>query len=242
MERKDDLKEKIIVALDVGSRQEALSLVSRLKGAQVFKIGMELFTAEGPGLLEEITGQRKKAFLDLKYHDIPNTVAGAVRSAARHGVFMLTLHASGGKEMLAKAREAAAQEAAKSGKSRPYLLGVTVLTSLKEAELKDIGTFAPVTEQVLRLASLTKKAGLDGIVCAPQEIEIIKKELGKDFIVVTPGIRPAWAAAHDQKRIMTPAEALKKGADYLVIGRPITAAPSPREAFLKIVEELKQAD
>ena len=242
MERHHSLKEKIIIALDVGTRQEALSLVSELKDAQVFKIGMELFTAEGPGLLEEIACQGKRVFLDLKYHDIPNTVAGAVRSATRHGVHMLTLHTSGGKEMMAKSAEAAAQEAANLGISRPYLLGVTVLTSLKEAELKEIGVSASVAEQVLRLASLAREAGLDGAVCSPQEIEIIKKESGKDFLVVTPGIRPAWAAAHDQKRIMTPAEALKKGADYMVIGRPITGAPSPHEAFLKIVEELEQAD
>jgi len=242
MERHNSLKEKIIVALDVGKRQEALSLVSGLKDAQVFKIGMELFTAAGPELVEKIARQGKRVFLDLKYHDIPNTVAGAVRSAVRHGVHMLTLHASGGKEMMTKAAEAVAQEAAISGKSRPYLLGVTVLTSLKEGELKEIGISASCAEQVLRLASLAREAGLDGIVCSPQEIEIIKKELGKDFLVVTPGIRPAWAAAHDQKRIMTPAEAFKKGADYIVIGRPITEAASPHEAFLKIVEELEQAD
>jgi len=242
MERHDSLKEKIIIALDVGNRQEALSLVSELKDAQVFKIGMELFTAEGPGLLKEIACRRKKVFLDLKYHDIPNTVAGAVRSAKRHGVHMLTLHTSGGKEMMTKAAAAAAQEDAISGKSRPYLLGVTVLTSLKEAELEQIGIPASVAEQVLRLAALARKAGLDGVVCSPREIEIIKKELGKDFLVVAPGIRPAWAAVHDHKRIMTPGEALKKGADYMVIGRPITGAPSPHEAFLKILEELEQAD
>jgi orotidine-5'-phosphate decarboxylase len=143
---------------------------------------------------------------------------------------------------MARAAEAAAQEAQRSGKSRPYLLGVTVLTSLKEAELEEVGLFASVSEQVLRLASLAREAGLDGVVCSPQEIELIRTELGKDFLVVTPGIRPAWAAAQDQKRVMTPGEALKKGADYLVIGRPITRAPSPQEAFLKIVEELEQAD
>lgn len=239
MERQDKLREKIIVALDVGNRQEALSLVGELKDARVFKVGMELFTAEGPGLLEEIARREKKVFLDLKYHDIPNTVAGAVRSAIRRGVHMLTLHTSGGREMLARAAEAAAQEAANYKISRPYLLGVTVLTSLKKAELKDIGISASVDGQVLRLASLAKEAGLDGVVCSPQEIEIIKKEWGKDFLVVTPGIRPSWAAVHDQKRIMTPAEALGKGADYLVIGRPITGASSPQEAFLKIVREIE---
>jgi orotidine-5'-phosphate decarboxylase len=240
MIKKLEAKEKIIIALDVPTRKEALSLISGLKEAHIFKVGMELFTAEGPRLLEEITREGKKVFLDLKYHDIPNTAAGAVRSAARHGVHMLTLHTSGGREMLARAVEAGAQEAAASGKPRPSLLGVTVLTSLKEAELKNIGVPASVADQVLRLALLAKEAGLDGVVCSPQEIEIIKKELGSDFLVVTPGIRPVWAAAQDQKRVMTPAEALTKGADYLVIGRPITGASSPQEAFLKIVREIER--
>jgi orotidine-5'-phosphate decarboxylase len=242
MIKKLEAKEKIIIALDVPTRKEALSLISGLKEAHIFKVGMELFTAEGPRLLEEITREGKKVFLDLKYHDIPNTAAGAVRSAARHGVHMLTLHTSGGREMLARAVEAGAQEAAASGKPRPSLLGVTVLTSLKEAELKNIGVPASVADQVLRLALLAKEAGLDGVVCSPQEIEIIKKEFGRDFLVVTPGIRPAWAAVDDQKRIMTPAEALRKGADYMVIGRPITGAASPHEAFLKIAKELEEAD
>jgi orotidine-5'-phosphate decarboxylase len=180
----------------------------------------------------------KKPFLDLKFHDIPNTVAGAVRSATRHGVHMLTLHASGGKEMMAAAASAAREESAKTGKGRPILLGVTVLTSLKDDELHRIGFAHAVADQVLRLAVLAKDAGLDGVVCSPHEIEITKKECGRDFLVVTPGIRPAWAAAQDQKRIMTPAEALEKGADYLVIGRPVTGAPSPGDAFLRILAEM----
>jgi len=239
MKKRAQLGEKIIVALDVGNKKEALSLVRELKDAQLFKVGMELFTAEGPRLLEEIARLGKKVFLDLKYHDIPNTVAGAVRSATRHRVHMLTLHSSGGKEMLARAAEAAAQEALSYRIPRPYLLGVTVLTSLKEGELKDLGISASVEGQVVRLASLAKEAGLDGVVSSPQEIEIIKKELGKDFLVVTPGIRPAWAATHDQKRVMRPAEAVAKGADYIVIGRPITGASSPQETFLKIVREIE---
>jgi orotidine-5'-phosphate decarboxylase len=238
MEKRVQLSEKIIVALDVGSKEEALSLVSKLTDAQLFKVGMELFTAEGPGLLEEIARRGKKVFLDLKYHDIPNTVAGAVRSATRHRVHMLTLHTSGGKEMLARAAEAAAQEASNFGISRPYLLGVTVLTSLREPELKDIGFSASIGMQVLRLASLAKDSGLDGVVSSPLEIESIKKGWGDNFLVVTPGIRPVWAAAQDQKRVMTPAEAVAKGADYIVIGRPITGAPSPQDAFLKIVSEI----
>lgn len=239
MRKDENLKEKIIIAIDVGTKAEAVTLTGRLKEAQVFKVGMELFTAEGPPLLREIARRGKKVFLDLKYHDIPNTVAGAVRAATRHGVFMLTLHASGGKEMMITAAQAAAEAAAKEGKPKPLLLAVTVLTSLKDEQLREVGCAASVAEQVLRLASLAQAAGIDGVVCSPHEIEIIKSRLGKGFLVVTPGIRPAWAAAQDQKRIMTPAEATSRGADYLVIGRPITAAVSPQEAFLRIVEELK---
>lgn len=233
-----DAQERIVIALDVGTRREALALMKALAEARIFKIGMELFTAEGPALLEEAIRIGKRPFLDLKFHDIPNTVAGAVRSATRNGVHMLTLHASGGKEMMAAAAKAAREESAKTGKERPALLGVTVLTSLKGEELQQIGFAQAVADQVLRLAVLAKDAGLDGVVCSPHEIEIIKKECGRDFLVVTPGIRPAWAAAQDQKRIMTPAEALGKGADYLVIGRPVTGAPSPHEAFLKVLAEI----
>jgi orotidine-5'-phosphate decarboxylase len=237
---KDKLRveEKIIIALDVGTKSEALALARGLPEARIFKVGMELYTAEGPPLLEEVAGLGKKGFLDLKYHDIPNTAAGAVRSATRLGVHMLTLHASGGAEMLSRAVEAAGAEAAKTGKARPLLLAVTVLTSLKDEQLREVGCPAPVADQVLRLAALAKRSGVDGVVCSPLEIEIIKREFGADFLVVTPGIRPAWAAAQDQKRVMTPAEAVRKGADYMVIGRPVTAAASPREAFARIVDEL----
>ena len=234
-----DPKERIIIALDVGTKREALALAHALKEARVFKIGMELFTAEGPALLGEAVRMGKKPFLDLKYHDIPNTVSGAVRSATRNGVHMLTLHTSGGKEMMAGAARTAREESARTGKERPVLLGVTVLTSLKDEELRQIGFAHTVAEQVLRLAVLAKDSGLDGVVCSPHEIESIKKECGGDFLVVTPGIRPAWAAAQDQKRIMTPAEAIGKGADYLVIGRPITGAASPQEAFFRILTELE---
>ena len=233
-----DPREKIIIALDVGTKREALALARELGEARVFKVGMELFTAEGPALLEETVRLGKRPFLDLKYHDIPNTVAGAVRSAVRAGVSMLTLHTSGGREMMAAAAQAAREESARTGKDRPLLLGVTVLTSLKEEELRRVGIDHSVADQVLRLAALARDSGLDGVVSSPHEIEIIKKECGGEFLVVTPGIRPAWAAAQDQKRIMTPAEAIGKGADYLVIGRPITAAPSPHEAFLKVLAEI----
>jgi orotidine-5'-phosphate decarboxylase len=234
-----DIREKIIIALDAGTKEEALALAGQLDEARIFKVGMELFTAEGPTLLEEMARRDKKCFLDLKYHDIPNTVAGATRSAVRHGVAMLTLHVSGGREMMRRAAEAAADEAAKAGRARPLLLGVTVLTSLQDNDLLAIGCPSPVGDQVPRLARLAKAAGLDGVVSSPQEIEVIKREMGKDFLVVTPGIRPAWAPAHDQKRVLTPAEAVQLGADYLVIGRPVTAAPSPREALQRILEEIK---
>jgi len=240
MENKYDVAKRIIVALDVESREKAFSLVKELERAEIFKVGLKLFTAEGPALLQDITDLGKKIFLDLKLHDIPNTVAGAVRMGIKRGVHMLTLHASGGKEMMTNAAEAA-REAETEGKTKPLLLAVTVLTSLKDEELKEIGIVSETRAQVLRLANLAKEAGMDGVVCSPQEIDFIRKELGETFLVVTPGIRPSWAAANDQKRIMTPSQAIEKGADYLVIGRPIIEAPSPKEAFLKICEELNRA-
>jgi orotidine-5'-phosphate decarboxylase len=230
--------DRIIIALDVQTKEDGIALVSRLKDARTFKVGLELFTAEGPALFRKLKALRKDIFLDLKLHDIPNTVAGAVRSAFKHGVQMMTIHASGGREMMAKAAEAA-RAAVESGQGpKPILLGVTILTSLRGPDLADVGMGSDVASQVLRLAGLAKAAGLDGVVCSPQEIEILRKEYGRELLIVTPGIRPVWAAAQDQKRIMTPAEAVAKGADYLVIGRPITGAASPNEAFLRIVEEL----
>ena len=233
--------DRIIIALDVPTKDEGIDLVGRLQAARTFKVGLELFTAEGPALFRPLKVLRKDIFLDLKLHDIPNTVAGAVRSAMAHGVQMMTLHASGGREMMAKAAETARAAAASSGSPKPLLLGVTVLTSLKGADLDEVGQGADPASQVLRLAGLVKSAGLDGVVCSPQEIEVLRREYGRELVIVTPGIRPVWAAAQDQKRIMTPAEAVAKGADYLVIGRPITGAPAPNEAFLRIVEELDQS-
>jgi orotidine-5'-phosphate decarboxylase len=230
---------RIIIALDVENKEKGLELVRELAEAGIFKVGLELFTAEGPALLKEIRALGKKIFLDLKLHDIPNTVAEAVRVGVRHGAHMMTIHTSGGPEMMAKAAEVARTESEKRRVEKPLLLGVTILTSLKNEELGSIGMVPDTSAQVQRLAALAKKAGMDGIVCSAQEIELVRKEVGPDCLIVTPGIRPAWAAAQDQKRIMTPAEAVKKGSDYLVIGRPITQASSPREAFLKIVEELK---
>ncbi len=236
MTSQDRLAQRIIIALDVGSGEKALSLVNQLERAEIFKVGLKLFTAEGPSLLRDIHSLEKRIFLDLKLHDIPNTVAGAVEMALSHGVHMLTLHASGGKDMMSRAVEAAAKS-----QTRPLLLAVTILTSLKDEELRTIGMVSSAQDQVLRLAALAKEAGVDGVVCSPQEIDVIRQEFGPDLLVVTPGIRPLWASPDDQKRIMTPAQAVEKGADYLVIGRPILEAPSPSEAFLKIYEELEGA-
>jgi len=235
----NNIVNKIIVALDVKSREEALALVDRLPETEIFKVGLQMFSAYGPPLLTDLKNRDKKVFLDLKLHDIPNTVAGAVRMSVHHGIHMMTLHASGGREMLERAVEAAAEESERSGLPRPLLLAVTVLTSLKEPQLQEVGISSPVGEQVCRLAELAHTAGTDGVVCSPQEIELIRENFGSDLLVVAPGIRPLWAAAEDQKRIMTPAQAVKKGADYLVIGRPITKAPSPGEAFKKILGELE---
>ncbi|MGD9344860.1 MAG: orotidine-5'-phosphate decarboxylase [Candidatus Aminicenantes bacterium] len=240
MDNQKKYAKKIIVALDVDTDKEALRLTEKLPDSEVFKVGLKLFTAKGPSLFEKLQRQNKKVFLDLKLHDIPNTVAGAVSMGVRHAVYMMTLHASGGKEMMERAAEAAATEASRLGTERPLLVGVTVLTSLKSEHLRSIGVVAETEGQVLRLAALAQEAGLDGVVCSPKEIELVKGECGQGFLVVAPGIRPAWAAAQDQKRILTPAQAVRKGADYIVIGRPIIRDPDPRNAFQKILDELRQ--
>jgi orotidine-5'-phosphate decarboxylase len=234
----NNLAGRIIIALDVKTQREAMSLVQELPDAEIFKVGLTLFASEGPSLLQEIQKQGKKIFLDLKLHDIPHQITGAIRAGMEHGVHMMTLHASGGQEMMIQAADAAAQGAQQSGRTKPLLLAVTILTSLKEEQLRDIGMDDRVNDQVLRLAKLAKDNRMDGVVCSPQEIDIIKQEFGQEFLVVSPGIRPVWAAAQDQKRILTPGEAVRKGVDFMVIGRPITKASSPSEAFLKIVEEL----
>lgn len=180
-----------------------------------------------------------KIFADLKYHDIPNTVASAARTLVRHGVEIFNVHASGGYEMIKKTREAIEDEAAKLGVKRPIFLAVTVLTSLNDDDMKRIKVSESAKEHVLTLAKLAKEAGADGIVCSPQEIEMIKREIGADFITLTPGVRPVWAAAGDQKRVMTPKEAVDKGTDYIVVGRPITGATDRIDAAKKIVMEME---
>ncbi len=230
--------EKIILALDLDTRKEALGLARRLPSARCFKIGLRLYTAEGPRLLQDIARMGKRIFLDLKLHDIPNTVAGAVKAAIGMHVDMMTLHASGGLDMMRRAAEEASNEAAKKQVARPQLLAVTVLTSLQDADLKKMNIQSSSLEMVLTLASLAEEAGMDGIVCSPREISAVRKQVKPGFKVVTPGIRPVWAAAQDQKRIMTPAEAVRLGSDYLVIGRPVISASSPEKALERIIREL----
>ena len=230
---------RILVALDVDSRARALELADTLRGTVAgYKIGKQLFTAEGPEVVRALTARGDRVFLDLKFHDIPNTVAGAVRSAMATGAWMVNVHASGGSAMMRAAAQAAHDTAAKTGAARPLVIGVTVLTSMDEAALAEVGTTRPVMAQVVHLARLAKAAGLDGVVASPQEIVAIREACGPDFHIVTPGIRPAGqAGADDQARTLTPKEAVAAGATYLVIGRPITSASDPRAAAAAIAAE-----
>lgn len=228
---------KIIVALDYAEASKALQLVQRLDpGLCRLKVGKELFTAAGPALVEQLVGKGYGVFLDLKFHDIPNTVAKACAAASRLGVWMLNVHASGGITMMQAARDGVA----KTGKS-PKLIAVTVLTSMDQTTLNQVGIQGSLEDQVLRLARIAQQAGLDGVVCSAQEASALRMALGQDFCLVTPGIRPANASADDQARIVTPAEALRLGASYLVIGRPITQAPDPLMALQAIHQEISAA-
>ncbi len=233
--------DRVFAAIDTPDAARAARLVTALRGeVGGVKIGNELFTAQGPdGVRAVARGER--LFLDLKFHDIPNTVAGAVRSAVHLRPFCLTLHASGGRAMMEAATEAAREAAEELEVARPKLLGVTVLTSLDGSDLEAVGQRGPAADQVRRLADLAQDAGLDGVVCSPREIEILRADRGPSFILLVPGIRPSWAASGDQKRVTTPSEAIAAGADYLVIGRPITAQADPRAAARRIAEELAQA-
>ena len=225
---------RIIVALDFPQARPALDLASRLEPAQCrVKVGSELFTSAGPALVEDLVKRGFGVFLDLKFHDIPNTVAAACRAAAALGVWMLNVHASGGQAMLEAAREAIAVTA-----GAPRLIAVTVLTRLSAQDLNAVGLNETPDEVVLRLALLAKNCGLDGVVCSAREASTLRKECGDEFVLVTPGIRPADADTNDQQRIMTPTAAIGAGADYLVIGRPITRAPDPLEALARINQEI----
>jgi orotidine-5'-phosphate decarboxylase len=205
------------------------------------KLGLEFFAANGPGGVRTVTAGGAPLFLDLKLHDIPNTVASAVRAVVPLRPTLLTVHASGGDAMMRAAADAAAETAARDSIARPRVVAVTVLTSLAESDMSAIGQQGPIADQARRLAGLARACGLDGVVCSPHEIETLRTECGADFLLVVPGVRPVWAAAGDQKRIMTPAEAARRGADYLVIGRPITAAADPAVAARRIAAEIAAA-
>jgi orotidine-5'-phosphate decarboxylase len=225
-------KEKIIVALDVSRIDTARKLVAGLQGqVSWYKIGLQLFTLAGPALVKEVKQSGAKVFLDLKFHDIPNTVQHAVDAACSLGVEMLTVHLAGGSEMVRAAVTGRAS-------SPTLLLGVTVLTSQTDDTLSEIGIKRTVTQQVIALAELAKEGGITGLIASPKEIRPLRERLGNSFTIVTPGVRPSWSESGDQKRVMTPRDAVRLGADYLVIGRPITGAPDPREALARIVAEI----
>ncbi len=230
---------QLIVALDVPTLAQARSLVRKLKGAvKIFKVGSELFTVAGPSALKMVRQNGAQVFLDLKFHDIPHTVARAVDSAARLGVSMLTVHTSGGGEML-EAAVAASRMA--GGKRAPLVLGVTVLTSMNQWTLAGVGVARAMEDQVELLARLAQKSGLGGLVCSPLELRRLRAAVGSEMKIVTPGIRPLASAAGDQSRIATPSEAARAGADYVVVGRPVTQAQDPRAAVLAIRRELRAA-
>jgi orotidine-5'-phosphate decarboxylase len=231
---------QILVALDVDSADAAHALADRLRGAVGgFKIGSRLFTSHGPSVVERLVARGDRVFLDLKFHDIPNTAAGAVAAATRLGVWMLNVHASGGHAMMKAAREAAETEAARRQQPRPLVIAVTMLTSLSEETMGEIGVAGAMAGQVGRLAALAQSAGLDGVVASPQEIAVIRSRCGASFEIVTPGIRSASDDKGDQIRTLTAAEALSAGASYLVVGRPIIAAADPRAAAERLAAECR---
>jgi len=222
---------RVVVALDFDKKDDALSFVDRINPADArLKVGKEMFTYFGPEFVKQLTGKGFDVFLDLKFHDIPNTVAKAVTAAADLGVWMVNVHASGGTEMMTKAK--AALEA--YGNDAPLLMAVTVLTSMGQEDLDGLGIKKTPAEQVMALAKLTQQSGLDGVVCSAWEAEALKTNLGSDFKLITPGIRPAGSASDDQKRIMTPKQAIDVGVDYLVVGRPITKAVDPAQVLREI--------
>lgn len=226
------LRERLIVALDVPNAREAVGLVRSIgDAAGIYKIGLQLFVAEGPAIVRELVASGRRVFLDLKLHDIPNTVSHAVKSAVDLGASMLTVHASGGSAMLKAAVEAAA--------GRLNILAVTVLTSMDQDGLHQIGVPATVLDQALKMAALAQSAGCGGVVTSPREASALRKLLGENMAIVTPGIRPAGGETHDQKRVATPAEAIAAGASHIVVGRPITHAPDPTQAALAIIREME---
>jgi len=227
-------RERLIVALDVSTASEAYALLRRIgDAAGIYKVGLQLFTSEGPSLVRELVSSGRRVFLDLKLHDIPNTVSHAVKSAAELGAHMITVHASGGAAMLRAATEAAGD--------RLNILAVTVLTSLSDDDMQEIGVAGRVADQALRMAELARNTGCHGVVTSPREASLLRRALGEGFAIVTPGVRPAGAESHDQQRIATPAQAIGNGASHIVVGRPITHAPDPAAAAQAIISEIEKA-
>ena len=236
------IRNPIVVALDVDTVEQALSLVERLRGTVgMFKVGKQLFTAAGPDIVRRIIGMGEQVFLDLKFHDIPNTVAKAGIEAARLGVSIFNVHAMGGSKMMRATVDAVNETVEREGIVRPLILGVTVLTSHTQESLDEVGIARSLENEVVALAQLCEKSGINGVVASPQEIVPIRKAVDNPgFVILTPGVRPAGAALNDQSRVMTPGEAIAAGANLLVVGRPITAADDPVMAARKILEEIEQ--
>ena len=240
----DSIKERLIVALDVEQAQEALELYARLRDhVGMFKIGSQLFTAAGPSIVRELVGMGARIFLDLKFHDIPNTVAAAGIEAARLGVSMFNVHALGGSEMMRRTHDAVREVSEREGfGAPPTVIAVTALTSADSAALAEVGIHDGPEKMVARLARLAHESGLEGVVASPREVALVRSAVGaSEFLIVTPGVRPTGSASHDQKRFMTPAEAIQAGADYLVLGRAILEAPDQQRAAIEIIEEMEHA-
>ena len=231
-------KKKIIVAIDTIDTNEALKITKLIPDVGAFKLGLEYFCANGPKGISKISETGVKIFLDLKFHDIPNTVAGAIRASLNLEPYMMTVHLSGGYNMLDRTMEEVKEYCSKKSLKKPLILGVSVLTSIDNNEFSSLGIKGKVEDQVVRLAKLAENSGLDGLVCSAKELKIVKREVGKNLILVTPGIRPAGGEVNDQKRILTPAQAIKDGANFLVIGRPITSVDDPQEALNNISLEI----
>jgi orotidine-5'-phosphate decarboxylase len=234
-------KDRLIVALDVSTERLALELVNSLRGmVGMFKIGSQLFTEAGPKIVKEIASSNNRVFLDLKFHDIPNTVASAAVAATRLGVSIVNVHASGGREMMQRTADAVSEVAANEGLRRPSVIAVTVLTSFDAAILSEVGINSAPETQVRRLSRLAEASGMDGVVASPHEVALVRSTVtSSGFLIVTPGVRPAGTALDDQKRVTTPAEAIRSGADYIVVGRPITAAKDPVGSVTTILKEIE---
>lgn len=232
-------EQQVIVALDMPDLPSAIALVDQLPQVNFWKVGLELFTSSGPTIMEVLKSRQKRIFLDLKFHDIPNTVAGACRGAAKYGVDLLTIHAAAGKDALKAAREALHEGATQAGVEPPKLIAITLLTSISSRQLAfELKVPLELPQYALEMALMAQETGLNGVVCSPQEVAQLRQSCGNDFLLVCPGVRPTWAEQANQKRSLTPLQAILAGANYLVIGRPITAAAEPKLAWQRISEEL----